>query len=211
MFSIKVTQDLKRDMERETLKAQKATTRAIRLAGSRLQGSWRQAIRGAGLGNRLANTVRLKVYPETKPSLNAAALIWTKAPKIVDAFDKGVLIRSRSGFWLAIPLPHVRLKGRNNRKITPLEWEERTGRRLRFVYRPGRAGLLVDDGTYRDRKTADPMSFSLRRKVGRRNLTIPIFVLVRQAKLPKRLNLDPLTQLAIQQVPGLIVTGWRED
>jgi hypothetical protein len=41
----------------------------------------------------------------TGTSLNAAALVWSKAPVIVGAHDTGPLIRSKSGFWLAIPTP----------------------------------------------------------------------------------------------------------
>lgn len=212
MFSIKVTQDLKRDMKRETLKAEIAVTRAIAAAGRGLKDEWRGMIRGSGLGSRLANTVRLKVYPETEPSLRAAALAWTKAPKIMDAFDKGALIRARKGLYLAIPVQRIGMFGARGKRLTPRQWEKRTGRRLKFVARPGRNALLIDDGTRQfESGRLRRGSFGPRGPRGFKNRIVPVFVLVRQAKLPKKLTLDPLAQRAISRVPGLIISGWRED
>ena len=60
----------------------------------------------------------LVAYPKTGESMNAVALVWSKAPVIVGAQDTGPLIRSRDGFWLAIP---TKVAGRCLRgaKITP--------------------------------------------------------------------------------------------
>jgi hypothetical protein len=62
-------------------------------------------ITGAGLGTRLANSIRLASFPKSGESLNAAALVWSNAPVIIGAHDTGPLIRSKNGFWLAIPTP----------------------------------------------------------------------------------------------------------
>lgn len=51
-------------------------------------------------------------------SLSAAALVWSNAPVIVGAHDTGPLIRSRNGFWLAIPTPAAGKSTRGGR-ITP--------------------------------------------------------------------------------------------
>ena len=95
---------------------------------------WRGQITGAGLGQRLARTIRSEQYPKGQPSLNAAALVWSKAPDIVSAHDTGPMIRSRNGFWLTIPTAAAG-KSRRGGRISPVEWERRTGLRLRFVYR----------------------------------------------------------------------------
>ena len=65
---------------------------------------WRGQVRGAGLGPRLANTVRQADFPRSGTSLHAASIVWTKAPDILHAFDGGVLIRGNYGIWLAMPL-----------------------------------------------------------------------------------------------------------
>ncbi len=77
----------------------------MRQAGGELKVAWRAQIVGAGLGQRLARTIRSQVYPYSGQSLNAAVVVWTKAPVIVGAHDTGPLIRSRDGFWLVIRTP----------------------------------------------------------------------------------------------------------
>ena len=48
-----------------------------------------------------------------------------------------------------------------------------------------------------------------RSKTGRGVVTAPILLLVPQVKLPKRLDLARDAALAADNVPGLIVAGWR--
>jgi len=47
-----------------------------------------------------------------------------------------------------------------------------------------------------------------RSKTGRGKLTAPIFLLVPQVKLPKRLDLARDAERALDGVPGLIVEKW---
>ena len=47
-----------------------------------------------------------------------------------------------------------------------------------------------------------------RSKTGRGLTTVPIFLLVPQVKLPKRLDLARDAERAIDGVPGRIVAGW---
>lgn len=49
-----------------------------------------------------------------------------------------------------------------------------------------------------------------RSKTGRSKLTAPIFLLVPQVKLPKRLDLARDAARAHEAVPGLIVANWVE-
>jgi hypothetical protein len=121
-------------MAAEITAGERAVTAAMREAGSGLKLSWRGQITGAGLGPRLANSIRSQVFPKAGVSLNAAAVVWSKAPIIIGSHDTGPLIRSKNGFWLAIPTPAAG-KGLGGRRITPGAWERKTGLRLRFVYR----------------------------------------------------------------------------
>ena len=107
-------------------------TAAMREAGTGLKTAWCTQITGAGLGRRLANSIRNQNFPRSGESLDAAALVWSKAPVIVGVHDTGPLIRSKYGFWLAFPLPAAGKSTRGGR-ITPGEWERRRGLRLRFV------------------------------------------------------------------------------
>ncbi|GGE82421.1 hypothetical protein GCM10007285_07470 [Stappia taiwanensis] len=49
-----------------------------------------------------------------------------------------------------------------------------------------------------------------RAKTGRNQVTAPIFLLVPQVKLPKRLNLARDAERAQDSVSGLIVANWVE-
>lgn len=195
--------NLARIMEAETRAGEKAVSAAMREAGTGLKAAWRGQITGADLGARLARSIRSEIYPAGKPSLNAAALVWSKAPVIVGAHDTGPLIRSRDGFWLAIPTPAAGKSSRGGR-ITPVEWERRTGLRLRFVYRRRGPSLLVAEG----RLNTKGRAVASRSKTGRGLATVPIFLLVPQVRLRKRLDLARDAEWAAGGVPGLIVANW---
>jgi hypothetical protein len=192
-------------MAAEIAAGEKAVTAAMREAVTRLKTAWRGQITGAGLGRRLANSIRSEIYPKAGESLRAAALVWSKAPVIVGAHDTGPLIRSKNGFWLAIPTVAAG-RGLRGGKITPGEWERRTGLRLRFVYRRTGPSLLVAEG----RLNTKGRAVASRSKTGRALTTVPIFLLVPQVKLPKRLDLARDAARAHEAVPGLIVANWVE-
>jgi hypothetical protein len=175
----------------------------MREAGGSLKSAWRTQITGAGLGTRLSNSIRLATFPRTSNSLNAAALVWSKAPVIIGAHDTGPLIRSKDGFWLAIPTPAAG-KSTKGSRITPGEWERRTGLRLRFIYRRRGPSLLVAEG----RLNTKGRAVASRSKTGRGVATVPIFLLVPQVKLRKRLDLARDAERAVDGVPGLIVAKW---
>ncbi len=143
-LKLEITPDLAALMQAEIAAGEKAVTTAMREAGAGLKSAWRSQIAGAGLGTRLGNSIRLVTYPKGSESLNAAELVWSNAPVIVGAHDAGPLIRSKDGFWLAIPTVAVGKSTRGGR-ITPGEWERRTGLRLRFIYRRRGPSLLVAD------------------------------------------------------------------
>ncbi|HDR30079.1 DUF6441 family protein [Rhodovulum sp.] len=205
-LKLDITPDLVAMMAAEIRAGEKAVTAATREAGNILKTAWRAQIVGAGLGQRLARSIRSQTYPKGRQSLNAAALVWSKAPTIVGAHDTGPLIRSRNGFWLAIPTEAAG-RGFRGGRITPGEWERRRGMRLRFVYRPRGPSLLVAD---RARINTRGQAVASRSKTGRNQVTAPIFLLVPQVKLRKRLDLARDADRALDSVPGLIVANWVE-
>ena len=204
-LKLDITPDLVAMMAAEIKAGERAVTTATRDAGNSLKSAWRAQITGAGLGQRLARTIRSEQFPKGKPSLNAAALVWSKAPVIIGAHDTGPLIRSQNGFWLAIPTPAAGKSARGGR-ITPGEWERRSGLRLRFVYRRTGSSLLVAEG----RLNARGCAVASRSRTGRGVTTVPIFLLVPQVKLPKRLDLARDARAAQDALPGAIVANWVE-
>jgi hypothetical protein len=205
MIRLEVLGDIGTMMAAEIAASEKAVTKAVGDAGNGLKTAWRGQITSAGLGQRLARTIRSAQYPKGKPSLNAAALVWSQAPIVVGAHDTGPLIRSRNGFWLAIPTPAAGKSARGGR-ITPGEWERRRGLRLRFIYRRSGPSLLVAEGRLNTRG----VGVASRSKTGRGLTTVPIFLLVPQVKLRKRLDLDRDAKAAQEQIPRAIVANWVE-
>jgi hypothetical protein len=202
-LGLDISADLGAAMAAEVKAGEKAVTVAMRAAGTGLKTDWRGQITGAGLGQRLSRTIRSEQYPKGQPSLNAAALVWSRAPQIIRAHDTGPLIRSKDGFYLAIPTEAAG-KGTRGKALTPGDWERRRGLRLRFVYRRRGPSLLVAD---RARINTRGQAVASRAKTGRNQVTAPIFLLVPQVKLPKRLDLDRDAARAHGSLPGLIVAN----
>lgn len=209
-FIVSVENDLPVYMKRQVEVGARAVTAGVSAATAQVKQGWRGQITSAGLGTKLAGSIRSAVYPKGQPSPNAAGLIWSKAPKLIASHNTGPLIRSRDGFWLAIPLPAAG-KGPRGARITPGQWEQRTGKRLRFVYRKGRTAFLVAENARLNKKNIAANKGGKRRKDGilTGSQTIPIFVLVPQVKLRKRLNLESVARDAGLSLPARIRSAWK--
>lgn len=212
---VTVTGDLDAMMQSEIRAGARAVKAGVGGATMALKDDWRAQVRGANLGARLANSIRGEVYPKGRDSANAGGLVYAKAPKIIDAHDKGEVIRAKDGVWLAIPLPPAG-KGVGGAKVTPAQWEQRTGRQLRFVYRRGRTAMLVDVG-----KVA-PGGSGLRSRMSRKgfhstfqargfsNRSVPMFILTPLVRLKNRMDLMSAAERIGATVPGRIITAWRD-
>lgn len=216
-FTLK-TDDLAKGLGEVEVEAARSVTAAMREVTDGLKGDLRSDVVDAGLGQRLANTWRGRTYPEGAVSLEAASFVWSKAPNIVDAFDRGVTIRSQRGFWLAIPTAAAGVKGISAtgamKRITPGGWERRTGMRLRFVYRHAGPSLLVADnarltkrGLARANTGRTRSGAAYTRLAGR--TTVVVFLLVPQITLKKRFDIASAAQRWADRVPGAIAARWR--
>ena len=172
-LTLDIRPDLAAMMAAEIAAGERAVTAAVREAGAGLKLGWRGQITGAGLGARLANSIRSEVFPKAGASLNAAAVVWSKAPVIIGAHDAGPLIRARNGLWLAIPTPAAgkALGGRRDH-AGGMGAEDRAAGCGSSIGGPGRA-----------------CSWRRRSPRGKTVAAAPVFLLVPQVKLPKRLDL----------------------
>lgn len=207
--------------EAEIRAAEAAVTAGVRETGGSVRAAWRGSVTSAGLGRRLANAVRLLSYPASGTSLGAAALVYAQpnrnptasAADVIDAFDRGALIRSRLDFWLAIPLPAAGPVAGNGRRgrLTPGAWEQRTGIRLRFVFRRGRPSLLVADDARLNREGTARGKGGRRRKDGMLTgaATVPVFLMLPRARLRKRLDLDHSARGASENLARAILAHWK--
>ena len=139
-----ITRSLQANMRAELRDIERAASNGTRDAGRGLKTELRRQVASAGLGQRLANSWRDRHYPNQK--LDAASLVYTKAPQIIRAFDEGAVIRSRRGRFLAIPTENAPRKGTDGKRISPSTFPEHRFGPLRFVPRQSGPSLLVVDG-----------------------------------------------------------------
>jgi hypothetical protein len=71
---------------------ERAVMSGMRDAADGLTQDLREDVVAAGLGERLSRTWRGKTFPEVGESAEAVAYVWSRAPKIVDAFGRGVVL-----------------------------------------------------------------------------------------------------------------------
>lgn len=218
MSSLKFLADVKSakrigsDIKNYITVTERATQSAVKKETASLKDALRGDVRSAGLGNRLANTWRSKAYPEGgKVSANAVGWVWSKAPDIIEAYDRGVTIKGKEGFWLAIPTKNVP-KGRRGKRLTPDNWpNERLGR-LRFVYRSASLCFLVVDevrasysktGALRGYRKASKSILAGKLRDRRHAAKTKImFILKPMVKVRKVLNVKKYAEAAVGKLPG---------
>ncbi|CAA7619693.1 DUF6441 family protein [Magnetospirillum sp. SS-4] len=205
-----ITGDLRKIMAEEVKEAEDAVTAAMRQAADGLKADLRRQVTEAGMGQRLANTWRAELYPKGRKSIKAAGFVFTRAPTIIRAFDQGAVIKSKHGFWLAIPTPAAGT-GARGKRMTPGLWEQMHGSRLRFIYRRGAPSLLVAENmrarTGKRGGFAKGSASALRS--GRGMISVVMFILVPQVSLKKRLDVDGVAERWASALPELIVRNWR--
>lgn len=150
----------------------------------------RDDVRRAGLGNRLANSWRSKIYPNNAP-VETAGLVYSKAPKIIAAHE-GVTIRSKDGFFIAIPTDSAPKKGVGGKRINPSNWPSLRYGPLRFVYRQGKPSLLVADSLRQStgKRGGFKKASASAQKTGRGLTSVVMFILVPQVKLKKKFDIN---------------------
>lgn len=207
---------LQGDFEKEERAALERVERAVQAAlfefAEDLKNSWRQDVASSGLKNsgRLTKTIRTRNYKNR--GLDPASQVFSTFPIIQKAFEAETVVRSRSGLYLPIPNPDVWRSGRVSRpsrngaqRTNTIALAEQRFGPLQFIYRPGKASLLVaavrgsasKPGTFR-RASATAM------RTGRGLTTIIVFFLVKQARLPRLLRGSVIRDRARKNAPGAI-------
>ena len=203
-----IARSLQADMQAELRDLERATAVGTKEAGRGLRTELRRQVASAGLGQRLANSWRDKHYPNQK--LDAASLVYTKAPQIISAFDDGAVIRSKRGRFLAVPTENTPRKGTDGRRISPSTFPEHRFGPLRFVPRSTGPSLLVVDGVRASysRQTGQLRGFrratDRARRSGQGLATVVMFLLVPQVRQRKRLDVARAAEHWSAQLPALI-------
>lgn len=156
-----------------------AVTAVVKRQGEAAKAAGRAMIAGAGLGRRLANTLRGTLYPERGVSLEAAyvlrsSAIYVRAGGQVDlltVYAEGATIRGRGGQFLALP---TRAAGRTGgRALSPKDYPADF-----FTFLPLRSGIAA---------LVEREAEAAARKRGAGFPPI-LFVLVREVTVPARLG-----------------------
>lgn len=193
-------------MKQEVVDATAGVVAGIQQATDLLQSGQRSQITRAGLGRGLSKGWRKKFY--RNEGLDAAGLVYHKSRKIITAFDQGTVVRVKKRKYLAIPTEHARKMAKRSvgrfGSVTPGSWPKNLPP-LRYVPRRGAPDLLVVDEV-RITKTGRISKAKRTKtgKMGRGASTVVAFVLIRQIRIDKRIDVDKVSERAHRLMPELI-------
>lgn len=180
-----------------------AGTKAVATTARELERKLEAATQAAVPG-KLWRAWQSSAFPKSGPAKNPSATIWLKGRAAgrtggaVTFWTQPGEIRGSRGQYLAVPLPAAGSRGRS-RDLTPGEWERRTGRKLRFVYRAGNYSLLVATGSTTNGRTGEARALTEgRTKRGRGGANplvssvVPIFVLIPVVRFRNAFAIEPI-------------------
>lgn len=206
MMKITITHNLDRmkpDLQAERKRVEAATFAARASTAKTLKERLRAQVTSAGLGGRVAKTWRSKTFNDGD-GLNGAAFVWSKAPHIVDGFERGAIVHAKGKRWLAIPTQAAPKRGAGGNRATAANLAGRF--KLKFIQVSGTRAVLVAENVRVSERTrratrqaANPYLKSGQLRSGL--ASVVMFVLVRQVKLPKKLDVETIAK----EGPGLLI------
>ena len=190
------------DIKKFNIKLARVHTAAAKKTLTGFKADLRSATSAAGLGHRMENTWQGQVFPSSGVSADPAVLLFSKAPNIIAAFDQGVTIKSKNGFFLCIPTDYVGYT--NGRRMNPRNFEE-AGIPLRYVPPAGgrRYALLVVDN-FRINSKGNARAASNTAISKGKTATVVMFILLRQVTLTKKMDVKSLSQKWMNEFLNLI-------
>lgn len=215
--------DLKAAMQAEVKRVAGAMRRGITTAAQQTQADLRAHARGASFkdgGRAMANAWRMAVYPRARETLKPAALVFSRMPDVVAAFDKGAVVRTKKGKYLAWPTGYNAALGRRNAgrrgglRVTPEQMVQAGKRNEAFVIPSkanprvslwclritqevrGRRGVKVYVGRGVEVATGRVKGLQQKRRELLSKGFIPMFFLARQVTLRKLLDIAAVRALA---------------
>jgi hypothetical protein len=222
---------LKPAMQAEVRAVAGALRRAVTTTGAEVQIELRTQARSAGFkdgGRSIANAWRLNLYPAggvAPTTFKPAALVWSRMPTVVTAFDRGATIVARGRTYMAVPTGYNAIGGRRagrrgGVRVTPAQMMQAGRRGEAFVLpsksRPGvslwclrvaaatgtsrrtrnRLRLFVGSGT--EVLTGHRKGQAQRRQDVQAQGFVPMFLLLKRVTLRKRLDVAGVRS----RVPG---------
>lgn len=183
-----------------------ATQQAISDAASILKQEWRSQISRAGLGERLPNTIKTKLY--VNKGYDPAAVVYTKAPAIMRGFEEGSTILPGRSRFLAVPTSNAP-KLIDRKRPTPALWKPEKYGELQFVpARSGKPAMLVAKQVRKSvsKKTGEFRGYRAAKSArAKRTATdVVMFILIPRAKLRDRIDIKEAAAMLTAQIPSMI-------
>lgn len=196
--------DFDAELERGRKRVVYAAQAGLRDVADELKAKLQADVANSGLNGaaKLSKTWRSRIYPNRGD--NPAALISSKAPLIVEAFERGAEVASPRGAWLAIPNPALkftppRSRGTGRRSIIAA-YERRYGKLRYQATRRRNLALLVTD--LRQTKSG---AFRAPTEAGRakgRFQSVIVFYLVPKIRQPRLLRGETIRDRAARDFPS---------
>lgn len=222
LVQARVDGDLRAWAEREGQKWTRAIDAGVTETTDSLKTDLRNRVRAAGLGERLPNTIRGKVY--RKPGKPTRGLVYANRGKnrgqrtpghpgsaatILAAFAHGATIRPVNGSqYLWIPTKEVPRIGKY--RMTPGEVEERFRQDFRIIRAKNGRLLAVVDVVAGKNKRGYRAPTAKRLAQGRTTAIVVMFTLVREAHIPKRLDFDTPRVKAERDLAANVAKAYSE-
>nr|WP_270933382.1 DUF6441 family protein [Roseomonas sp. MO-31] len=230
-----VVGDLRKVLAAEARTGERAAMSAIRTETDQVKGELSQQVTGSLGGNArgIANAWWSQIFPRTGRSLRPAGLVWTKVPAIIDAFERGAVIRAKGGRkFLAIPTGFNAARGRRGRgekgmRVTPGQMVA-SGQAFLRPFKSGRGyvwclPLRAGEQTGRRRRTrliaGGVAEIGTSNRKGREAWArgmlergmAPMVLLLPQVTLTKRLDVKGAAERGLRRLPGRFAAAWDRE
>jgi hypothetical protein len=227
--------DLRQLLAAEVRAGERAAMSTLRAETDQVKGEMRKQVTASLGGNArgIANAWRSQIFPRTGQSLRPAGLIWTKVPAIIDAFERGAVIRAKGGRkFLAIPTGFNVARGRRGRgekgmRVTPAQMVA-SGQAFLRPFKSGRGfvwclPLRAGEQTGRRRRSrlvaGGVAEIGTGNRKGREAWArgmlergmVPMFLLLPQVTLTKRFDVKGAAERGLRRLPGRFVAAWERE
>lgn len=225
-----VIDNVRRVLEADVQAGRVAASVVVRRATDDLKSELRAQVENAFQSRRLVGTWRAKLFPRSgRPSLGAAGIVFSKAPSIMDAFERGATIRPTGGRrYLAIPTAFNRQGGRRGARprVSPAQMvATRQAFVVRLRAREGLAWCLpVRRGTRAGRGRAPliaggvvPVATARRKGAARWQARlleqgfVPMYLLLPTVRLTKRLDVAGAAHRVLRRLPSQFMMEWERQ
>lgn len=202
IFDLALRGDLERWRDRNNTATLVALKDSVRDEALALQSELRAEVRDAGLGEGVANAWRLEVFPSgNKLAWEPSAFLHSKAATIVDSFTRGGTIGPKNGQGLAVPIPGSpasTLRLRPGQHIVQIA-EARWGKMVPVMTKKGTLMLVAQLRVTQSGRISKRGFRKLKsgaRTQQESNLSVPMFWIVKQVRLEKKLDWQVRAQQA---------------